>query len=703
MREGMLSMSNMTLGSLFDGSGGFPLAGAMCGVSPVWASEIEPYPIAVTRSRFPRMAHLGSVTEINGGAIAPVDIITFGSPCQDMSVAGKRAGMKHAEHGADNTTRSGLFYEAVRIIREMRESTNGRHPTYAIWENVPGAFTSNKGEDFRCVLEELQKACGGGSTIPRPTDGKWPRCGEVLGDGWSIAWRILDAQFWGVPQRRRRIYLVVDFAGGRAGKILFERAGLRGDITPSGTAREGASLNPQGSAGGSGGVKCLNPWDSQSKRQYQIDGIYPCLDAGASQSGQAHGIVYALQGNGIDRADTAGCNGRGWHEGICYTLNTIDRPAVAFMAGQGAKARSIGTMEDCSPTLKGCPSGLNQAPSVVYSIDPLSSNSMKSANPNSGFHEAEVAKCIDTSDQNPSKNQGGNVIVQGNNEAVFPRVARTLTAEADASPCIDRGQNIVVVDRRDPIIYDGRGNGNGCLASTITGDHDARVGDYTNLVCCQNTGRGWWNEGEVAETLRTPCGGDSTKANLVVFAQNQRDEVRDLDGKTGAISAHPGVKQQTYVAIDNDPSVFPMQAFGLYGEAGSPASSVKARDYKDATDLVVNSGKPPRRYIVRRLTPIECQRLQGFPDGWGAPDDKTDMSDDEAAFWEDVRKTHAEATGKRYTPMTNRDRLVGLYRKLHTDSAEYKMWGNGIALPCALYVMQGVAEAIGTADAKEAE
>lgn len=152
----------ITLGSLFDGSGGFPLAGMLNGATPLWASEIEPYPIAVTRSRFPRMRHLGDVRRICGGHIPPVDIITFGSPCQDMSIAGKRAGMKHKNNGDGATTRSGLFYEAIRIIREMREKTNGKYPTFAVWENVPGAFSSNNGEDFRCVLEEFTKICGGG-------------------------------------------------------------------------------------------------------------------------------------------------------------------------------------------------------------------------------------------------------------------------------------------------------------------------------------------------------------------------------------------------------------------------------------------------------------------------------------------------------------------------------------------------------------
>lgn len=152
----------IAIGSLFDGSGGFPLAGASSGATPLWASEVEPYPIAVTRSRFPHMEHLGDVATVEGGKIQPVDVITFGSPCQDMSIAGKRAGMKHTGKGDDATTRSGLFYEAIRIIREMRSATDDKYPTFAVWENVPGAFSSNQGEDFRCVLEELAKICEGG-------------------------------------------------------------------------------------------------------------------------------------------------------------------------------------------------------------------------------------------------------------------------------------------------------------------------------------------------------------------------------------------------------------------------------------------------------------------------------------------------------------------------------------------------------------
>lgn len=209
---------NLTLGSLFDGSGGFPLGGLMCGIRPIWASEIEPFPIIVTTKRIPFMKHYGDINQINGADIEPVDIITFGSPCTDMSVAGKRAGLD----GKQST----LFYQAIRIIKEMREKTNGKYPKFIIWENVPGAFSSNKGEDFRCVLESICKIKNENFSIPGPP--KWSSAGEIVGDNFSLAWRTLDAQYFGVPQRRKRIYLIADFGSKCAGKILFESEGMSG-------------------------------------------------------------------------------------------------------------------------------------------------------------------------------------------------------------------------------------------------------------------------------------------------------------------------------------------------------------------------------------------------------------------------------------------------------------------------------------------
>ena len=215
----------LTLGSLFDGIAGFPLSASHYGITTKWASEIESFPIRISSKHFPGMKHLGDITKINGAAIEPVDIISFGSPCQDMSVAGKRAGLEGS--------RSGLFMEAVRIIREMREATNGVYPRISIWENVPGAFSSNNGNDFRAVLEEITEA-----EIPIPKSGRWAEAGLVRGNGRSMAWRVLDAQYWGVPQRRKRIFLVADFRGECAGEILFEREGMSGNSAESGEARE---------------------------------------------------------------------------------------------------------------------------------------------------------------------------------------------------------------------------------------------------------------------------------------------------------------------------------------------------------------------------------------------------------------------------------------------------------------------------------
>ena len=203
----------MKLGSLFDGSGGFPLAARLAGIEPVWASEVEPYPIAVTRKHFPEMKHFGDVSRIDGGKVEPVDVITFGSPCQDLSTCGRQKGL--------DGERSGLFFQAVRIIKEMRGATNGKFPRYAIWENVLGSLSSNNGNDFARVLDELL-AVVGVDPVVRPTDG-WRKAGAILGDGFSLCWRVLDAQHWGVLQRRKRVFLVVDFRDESSTSVLFKQ------------------------------------------------------------------------------------------------------------------------------------------------------------------------------------------------------------------------------------------------------------------------------------------------------------------------------------------------------------------------------------------------------------------------------------------------------------------------------------------------
>jgi DNA (cytosine-5)-methyltransferase 1 len=253
-------MTAPTMGSLFDGIGGFPLAAMRNGITPVWASEIEAFPIEVTKLRFPGMLHVGDITKLDGAKLPPVDIICGGSPCQDLSVAGARAGLAGA--------RSGLFMEQVRIVKEMRaeDERRGRtahaiRPRYLVWENVPGAFSSGepKGEDFRIVLEEICRIKSDTIFVPRPYPWPWQSAGGiVLGDAFSLAWRVLDAQYWGVAQRRRRIFLVADFAGLSAGKVLFKQDSLLGHSQESERTWQGTSATAQSCADGTGGA-CLCP------------------------------------------------------------------------------------------------------------------------------------------------------------------------------------------------------------------------------------------------------------------------------------------------------------------------------------------------------------------------------------------------------------------------------------------------------------
>ena len=277
----------LTLGSLFDGIGGFPWAAIRNGITPLWASEIEAFPIEVTKIRFLDMVHVGDITKLDGASLPPVDIITGGSPCQDLSVAGQRAGLAGE--------RSGLFMDQVRITKEMRKADEQRNipdhlirPRFLIWENVPGAFSSAEGEDFRAVLEEIVRVKDSSAHVPRPDSGSWQSAGAiVLGDEFSLAWRVLDAQYWGVAQRRRRIFLVADFAGSCAPEILFKQDSLFGDTSESRGPWQGVAAPAQGSLDDPGGA-CLTPWDVQSRRIFKETGTWPSLYSG---EGGGHGYI----------------------------------------------------------------------------------------------------------------------------------------------------------------------------------------------------------------------------------------------------------------------------------------------------------------------------------------------------------------------------------------------------------------------------
>ncbi|GFI30431.1 modification methylase HhaI [Lachnospiraceae bacterium] len=331
----------MTLGSLFDGIAGFPLAAKRQGITPVWGSEIEADCIDISAKHFPDMQQLGNIMEINGAEIPPVDIISFGSPCQNLSVAGNGKGLAGSE--------SRLFFEAVRIIDEMRCATNGKYPKYAVWENVAGAFSSNKGRDFQKVLEEITK-----TAIPMPASGRWANAGMVRSRGGSTAWRMLDAQYWGVPQRRKRIYLVRDFRTDRAGQILFECESVLGYAAKgrgyeTGYAGQTADCASGGNSGGlaqgADGQLKLNFEEEEEKKHTKLDfgrtGDRIYIDAkqsvtlmgraggGAAKTGYYLLPVYTIIGNVLGRKAGSGGNQTGVGQDISPTLTESDRHAVA--------------------------------------------------------------------------------------------------------------------------------------------------------------------------------------------------------------------------------------------------------------------------------------------------------------------------------------------------------------------------------------
>lgn len=568
------------LGSLFDGSGGFPLAGSLCGVEPCWAAEVEPYPIAVTRSRFPNMKHLGDISKVNGGEIEPVDIITFGSPCQDLSVAGKRAGLKHEANGDDETTRSGLFMEAVRIIKEMRKATGGQFPRWALWENVPGAFSSQKGEDFRVVLEELIRIVEPGAVMPPVPKAGWAYADHFRGDGWSLAYRVFDSQFWGVPQRRRRIHLVIDLRGECAGEVLFEREGVRGYFAEGRTPWQAAPGHAEGSSGA----------DDRS------------VEVGERRE---HG------------------------------------------AGRGRQLDGV----------------------KAYSFDSLASNSMKSKNPNSGCRAVEVAKTLDTTDPNPCKNQGGIAIVE-----TLPYTEKAYSIQ---------GSMVGRADKNGP-----QGDGVNEETSFTLNTIDRHCVAYTMKIRsgCEGGGKGALVQEDRSATLAT--NNDQYLFQPVVYDARGNGDSQTVNTLTG--DHNNRITDYSSVVIDGAPA-YSMKVIARCGNVlTEQANPICALDYKDP-DIVAYAA--PVQYIVRRLTPTECARLQGFPDRWGDIDKKDSFTPEEYRFWLEVRNTHAAINGKKVQEYTEAQ-MLAWYNKLPTDSAEYRMWGNGIALPPALYCILGIVDAM---------
>lgn len=594
----MDKQNNLTLGSLFDGSGGFPLGGLLAGIMPVWSSEIEPFPVRVTTKRFPHMKHYGDISVLNGAKLPPVDIITFGSPCQDMSVAGKRSGL--------DGSRSSLFYEAIRIIKEMRGATDGKYPRYIVWENVPGAFSSNKGQDFRAVLEEVCKVKD--AEVSVPFLGKWENAGRIMGNGYSVAWRQFDAQFWGVPQRRKRIYLVADFAGGSAGKILFESEGLSGYSAEgfrSWQTAAGASAEGFGETG-----------------SYSVDGYNSSVDEVAATLGVNCGVstgrngVMVLNDQGGNRMDvtediTCTLRAESHHPPLVFenhsqdsrytgpqdTVQTIlstfgtggnNQPFVletpkTLKIRSGCEGGGKGALiqDDLSATL-GCNNDQTLFVPKAYGICSKGSNSMMSDNPHSGFYEADTSRCLDANGGDPSCNQGGIAVV---------------AIEGNGSRPSHRGDGYKETDAM-----------------------------YT-LNATEQHGVAY----------------SSSKASFFTSAEKEL------------------------------------------------ANTLVATDYKDPP--IVND-EDDADYIVRRLTPTECARLQGFPDWWCNDLATQEPTQADIDYWKEVFETHRKVMGTSSKPKSE-SQIIKWLKDPHSDSAEYKMWGNGVALPNVFFVLSGIVWASG--------
>ena len=555
--------TTLTLGSLFDGSGGFPLGGLLAGITPVWASEIEPFPIRVTTKRLPFMKHYGDISQMDGGKIEPVDIITFGSPCTDMSIAGRRAGLDGKQ--------SSLFYQAIRIIQEMREATHGRYPRYIVWENVPGAFSSNKGEDFKAVLEAVIGIKEPGAQVPMPEKNLWPYADLYLGEQWSVAYRTLDAQYWGVPQRRRRIYLVADFAGWGAGQVLFESEGLSGYSAEGFRAWQRAAGDSAVGAGAAG--VCLNDQGGS------------CMDVSSE-------VAATL------RAENHG-----------HPPCVLD--AAGFCTEHSADSRGIGFEQERAPTLRA---------GVVPAAIALESHPI----------DSRIKIADDGTIQTLTSRMG----TGGMNVPLVLKIR---------SGCEGGGKG--------PLIQKDR-------SATLSCNNDQTLFEPVPFGICSDQSKAMLSDNPHAGIYK---------------AQTSRT----LDTGGG----NPGCNQGGIAVVAREKSyAMTMNSYVQVEEEKTPA--LLSRDYKDPT--AVNSG-----YTVRRLTPTECARLQGFPDWWCSGLDTPEPTGEDIAFWTEVWETHRRLCNPSVKPKTERQ-IVKWLRSPHSDAAEYKMWGNGVALPCVWFVLSGI-------------
>ena len=686
--------TQLTLGSLFSGSGGFELAGMFAGIKPVFLSEIEPYPVLVTHNRLPDVKHYGDVSKLSGAELPLVDIITFGSPCQDVSIAGKRAGL--------SGSRSGLFFQAIRIIKEMRDATNGKYPRYAVYENVTGVLSSNNGEDFRTVLEEICKIKEDSISVPRPPK-KWTNAGEILGDNFSVAYRMLDACGWGVPQRRKRIYLVADFNGTSAGKVLFESEGLSG-YTPQGfRAWEGPAGGAAESTGTAGRLETvLN--DQGGIRMDVTEGVTCTLRA------EAHHPPCVLESAGFCTEHSAKARGIGYEEETSPTLRAGVVPAALLFENHSADTRYRGPL-DVSPTLSATLGmGGNNQPFVVEPPDTIP---LESHPTDSRIKIAGEDVCQTLTERMGTG--GGNVPLVMENAKTYDvrftsegtRNARSNVYETDTSRTIDTGGNAPDSNQGGVAVCEPKVYG-------ICSKH-------SNSMLSDNPHSGFY-EADSSRTLDTSGGNPSSnQGGMVVLEGNGSRPSHKGDGyresetmytlntvEVPAVAmAEPSfaISRDNHFSVSEDVAVTSVArgpATVAHPEGGHYSTSKNSHHtvaaHEQANTLVASDWKDPPLvndtpnnepvYIVRRLTPTECARLQGLPDWWCKNLDNQNPTDDDIAFWTEVWNEWTALNGKK---PKSESQIRKWLADPYSDSAEYKLYGNGIAVPCGYFVLAGIA------------
>ncbi len=702
----------MMMGSLFDGIGGFPLAAVHNGVTPAWASEIEAFPMEVTKIRFPRMLHVGDITKLDGAALPPVDVICGGSPCQDLSVAGKRQGLAGE--------RSGLFMEQVRIVKEMREADGRRgipddlvRPRYLVWENVPGAFSSAGGEDFRAVIEEIVRIKDSSCHVPRPDAGRWgPAGAAILGDKFSLAWRVLDAQFWGVAQRRRRIFLVADFGGLTAPEILFKQDSLPGNPAAGRGEGQGTPAAVKGGADGTGGA-CLNPWDVQSRRIFGESGTWPALYGG---EGGGHGYLQAQE----KRAAAMLClNDQGGER-----MDVTEDVAATLRAGMGSHQPLVAQPGE-EPVRPPAVSSfhVNQRDEVI-DLGGLSGALMATRNMQmqtfvaeqpgfgvAGKGNGDCVLCLNDqggSQMHLTEDKAGTLRAQehGHQPLVFDNHGQDSRFRGPAGVSQTVSAGFGMGGNNQPLVLASQ-QGNAEIGEGICPTITSAAGTSGNNqpVLFVNGGMGpekarGYGAGEA---LQPPAvfSLDAKESNSMRSANpysgcRETDTARTIDTTTPNPGRNQGgiaILQETFCIagniIDRQPqnggngfgyqhgisyTLTAMDHHAVYSpQGGRPdgageqitaeeknedgegtyqetVGSLCSVDKKGVGNQYVSQDKcvVEKRNLIRRLTPLECERLQGFPDGW------TDIPG-------------------------------------ASDSARYKALGNSVAIPCVDFVLRGIA------------